>query len=74
MQIVEKNTVPRTTCFLVVSRDSFYILSLSGVVQKRCRKKIADVVRTTIFLENIAGTHDSGSRKIVPESCIPLFL
>ena len=36
---------------------------LEGGGHKRGLQKVAEIVRTTIFVEKSAGTHDSGSRK-----------
>ena len=60
LQIIEKNSGPRTTCFLDPGATSALEIGDEKRVTKR---QIGRNFLTTIFLDKNAGTHDFGSRK-----------
>ena len=63
MRKIEKNSGPRTTCFLVVWRLPLLILSLKGAAKSKVCKKSPKSCVPLFFSRKAAGTHDSGSRK-----------
>ena len=72
--------VPEPLVFSIQERPPLQKLAVKRVTKRRIGRNLP----TTIFLDQNAGTHDSGSRnsgthdsgsrKIAPELCVPLFL
>ena len=81
MQKIEKNSGPRTTCFLdPKSTSAIEIGGQKGDQTMESPKSCVPlflsrkIVVRTILARETGGTHDFGSRKIAAASCVPLFL